>query len=44
MTEAYKGEAYGVVIYAQAEGFYKKPVTAAVGFDDDGVILSLIHI
>ena len=26
------------VIYAQAEGFYKKPVTAAVGFDDDGVI------
>ena len=38
VTEAYKGEAYGVVIYAQAEGFYKKPVTAAVGFDDDGVI------
>ena len=31
-------DAYGVVIYAQAEGFYKKPVTAAVGFDDDGVI------
>ena len=36
VTEAYKGEAYGVVIYAQAEGFYKKPVTAAVGFGDGG--------
>ena len=38
VTEAYKGEAYGVVIYTQTEGFYKKPLTAVVAFDDDGVI------
>lgn len=38
VTEAYRGENYGVIIYAQTEGFYKKPVTAAVAFDDDGVI------
>lgn len=36
----YKGERYGAVVYASVPGFYgeKKPLTAVVGFDDDGVI------
>ncbi|MEG1175289.1 MAG: FMN-binding protein [Ruthenibacterium sp.] len=35
---AYKGEKYGTIIYAQVPGFYKKPLLAAVGFDDNGII------
>lgn len=35
---AYKGESYGIIIYAEASGFYKKPLIAAVGFDNDGNI------
>ena len=38
VKEAYQGESYGVILYTEAPGFYKKPVTAAVAFDDSGVI------
>lgn len=38
VTEWYKGESYGTVIYVEVPGFYKKPLIAAVGFDDSGVI------
>lgn len=41
VTEAYKGEKYGVVIYAQGPGFYKKTITVAVGLDDKGVITGM---
>lgn len=38
VTEAYKGEKYGYIIYTEGPGFYKKPIYAAVAFDDEGVI------
>lgn len=34
----YTGENYGTILVCTVEGFYKKDVTAYVGFDDDGVI------
>ncbi len=36
--KAYKGENYGVIIYASMPGFYAKPLTAVVGFDDNGIV------
>ncbi|MEG0485056.1 MAG: RnfABCDGE type electron transport complex subunit G [Oscillospiraceae bacterium] len=38
IVEAYKGEKYGLILYAVGEGFYKKPLNVAVGFDDNGVM------
>lgn len=38
VTEGYKGETYGTILYVEVPGFYKKPLIAAVAFDDDGVI------
>lgn len=38
VKEAYKGEKYGLILYTEMPGFYKKPLTAAVAFDDAGAI------
>lgn len=38
VIEAYKGEKYGYIIYTEGPGFYKKPIYAAVAFDNEGVI------
>ncbi len=38
ITAAYKGEAYGAIVYAQSIGYEKEPLIAVVGFDDDAVI------
>ena len=38
VTEAYKGRSLRRCDLCAGGGLYKKPVTAAVGFDDDGVI------
>ena len=38
VKEGYKGEVYGTILYTEVPGFYKKPLTAAVAFDDAGVI------
>lgn len=36
--EAYQGANGGTILYVEGKGFYKKPLIAAVGFDDAGVI------
>ena len=41
VTEAYKGSNYGYLIYVEGVGYHDKPMYAAVGFDDDGVITGL---
>ncbi len=38
IIEALKGESYGLIVYAEEEGYHGEPITAAVGFDDAGVI------
>lgn len=38
IVEAYQGENYGVIVYAESAGFYAKPIIAAVAMDDEGVI------
>ncbi len=36
--KAYKGESYGTILYVSESGFYSEPLTAVVGFNDDGTI------
>ncbi|MEG1550412.1 MAG: FMN-binding protein, partial [Ruthenibacterium sp.] len=36
--EAYQGANGGTILYVEGKGFYKKPLIAAVGFDDAGAI------
>ncbi len=36
-----KGENYGHIVYASELGYNDKPLTAVVGFDDDGVIVGV---
>ncbi len=36
--KAYKGESYGTILYVSENGFFAKPLTAVVGFNDDGTI------
>ncbi len=38
IVQAFKGESYGLIVYAQQQGYNGEPITAAVGFDDSGVI------
>lgn len=38
VTEAYKGEGYGMILYVEGVGFYKSPIPTAVAFDDSGMI------
>lgn len=38
VTEVYKGSNYGLIIYTEVKGFYKKPLFAAVGFDNSAVV------
>ncbi len=38
IEEVHKGAEYGTVVYAASEGYHGEPITAVVGFDDDGTI------
>ncbi len=38
VLKVFKGESYGTIVYTQQEGYKGEPITAVVGFDDDGTI------